>query len=473
MRRANDRDYNMLRGILQNQGPDAAMSRINQFRNQINPRDLKAAEMAVKQFAKGGMVGAEASYKANGGWVGNYAYGGATPESHPGKPVGTDTVPAWLTEGEFVVDRDSAQQFRPELEKINAWEPTSGAAGREARQSDMINQQAQYKQLGGIIKNIPDLPPAFGNILKGIGGGGGGNYAQAREAALKAKLASQKGSLLAGGAEGSGIAQQNQAGLITQAGQDNQAFTPQAGAGAAVAQGVKGAQEAEALYQGDLANIARQEYEDQVAAEQEQYDRDRQQQQDFEKQAGPIRKQIKEIEEGNEAFEESIREAGVMDGYVVAAGPAWKVFADNVSVENLTGADNAFTRWWQGGGGTNETIQLAYLTQKALSKVQDGVGTDYNQSQANSVAQAVAALDNLATAALKAQGPGVKTNFDFQVARQTITNLATNAAQVQAGIKAFIERAQRAIETNNKKIQELTEELDGLAAGFGFEPADQ
>ena len=69
MRRANNKDYNMLRGILQSQGPGAAMKRIGMFRNQINPRDLRAAEMAVKQFAKGGMVGAEASYKANGGWV--------------------------------------------------------------------------------------------------------------------------------------------------------------------------------------------------------------------------------------------------------------------------------------------------------------------------------------------------------------------------------------------------------------------
>ena len=105
MRRANNKDYNMLRGILQSQGPGAAMKRIGMFRNQISPRDLRAAEMAVKQFAKGGMVGAEASYKANGGMVDGYAYGGATPKSHPGKPMGTDTVPAWLSEGEFVIDK--------------------------------------------------------------------------------------------------------------------------------------------------------------------------------------------------------------------------------------------------------------------------------------------------------------------------------------------------------------------------------
>ena len=240
MRRADNKDYNMLKSILQSQGPAAAMQRIGQFRNQISPRDLRAAEMAVKQFAKGGMVGAEASYKANGGWVGNYAYGGATPKSHPGKPMGTDTVPAWLTEGEFVVDKDSAQKFRPMLEKINDWEPTTGKAGMEARHSDRVNQQAQYKQLGGIISNLA----------------GGNQFDAQRQAAQRAAQAQKRGSLLAGGTAGSGLAAQNQAGLITQAGQGNQAFTPQAGALASVGKGLQGAQEAEAGYQQELGRIA-------------------------------------------------------------------------------------------------------------------------------------------------------------------------------------------------------------------------
>ena len=93
------------------------------------------------------------------------------------------------------------------------------------------------------------------------------------------------------------------------------------------------------------------------------------------------------------------------------------------------------------------------------------------QAQANAVSNTISALDNLATAALKAQGPGVKTNFDFQVARQTITSIKAAAPQVVSGIQAFIERINRQIEANNKQIQELTAEMDGLASGFGFEPA--
>ena len=168
------------------------------------------------------------------------SYGGATPKSHPGKPMGTDTVPAWLTEGEFVVDKDSAQKFRPMLEKINDWEPTTGKAGMEARRSDRVNQQAQYKQLGGIISNIA----------------GGNSFNQQRQAARRAAQAEKRGSLLAGGTAGSGLAAQNQAGLITQAGQRQGAFTPRAGALASVGKGLQGVQEAEAGYQQELGRIS-------------------------------------------------------------------------------------------------------------------------------------------------------------------------------------------------------------------------
>ena len=41
------------------------------------------------------------------------------PMTHPGGPRGTDTVPAWLTEGEFVNNEESANLFAPELEQMN------------------------------------------------------------------------------------------------------------------------------------------------------------------------------------------------------------------------------------------------------------------------------------------------------------------------------------------------------------------
>ena len=38
---------------------------------------------------------------------------------HPGEPKGTDTVPAWLTPGEFVVNKEATDMFGPMIKKIN------------------------------------------------------------------------------------------------------------------------------------------------------------------------------------------------------------------------------------------------------------------------------------------------------------------------------------------------------------------
>ena len=38
---------------------------------------------------------------------------------HPGKPQGSDTVPAWLTPGEFVMNAEAARMFSPEIQAMN------------------------------------------------------------------------------------------------------------------------------------------------------------------------------------------------------------------------------------------------------------------------------------------------------------------------------------------------------------------
>jgi hypothetical protein len=43
-----------------------------------------------------------------------------TPEyDHPGDPKGPDTVPAWLTPGEFVVNAEATRMFEPQIEAMN------------------------------------------------------------------------------------------------------------------------------------------------------------------------------------------------------------------------------------------------------------------------------------------------------------------------------------------------------------------
>ena len=38
---------------------------------------------------------------------------------HPGEPKGTDTVPAWLTPGEFVVNKEATQMYGNLIEDMN------------------------------------------------------------------------------------------------------------------------------------------------------------------------------------------------------------------------------------------------------------------------------------------------------------------------------------------------------------------
>ncbi len=38
---------------------------------------------------------------------------------HPGSPKGTDTVPAWLTPGEFVMNAEATRMFEPQIEQMN------------------------------------------------------------------------------------------------------------------------------------------------------------------------------------------------------------------------------------------------------------------------------------------------------------------------------------------------------------------
>lgn len=72
---------------------------------------------------------------------------GGVPE-HPGEPKGTDTVPAWLTPGEFVMNAEATRMFEPQIEAMND-------AGR-AVQAAQGGSIPEYKNDGGYIK-LPSL----------------------------------------------------------------------------------------------------------------------------------------------------------------------------------------------------------------------------------------------------------------------------------------------------------------------------
>ena len=64
---------------------------------------------------------------------------------HPGEPKGTDTVPAWLTPGEFVVNKEATDIYGPIIKEMNDH-------GREIQ-----SQMPQYAENGGMMV-MPGLP---------------------------------------------------------------------------------------------------------------------------------------------------------------------------------------------------------------------------------------------------------------------------------------------------------------------------
>ncbi len=80
---------------------------------------------------------------------------------HPGDPKGTDTVPAWLTPGEFVMNAEAVRMFEPQIEAMN----DQGRA-MQAAQGGTI---PEYASDGGFIQNLVDTftmpkPPADSGI---------------------------------------------------------------------------------------------------------------------------------------------------------------------------------------------------------------------------------------------------------------------------------------------------------------------
>ena len=86
---------------------------------------------------------------------------------HPGDPKGTDTVPAWLTPGEYVVNAEAVRMFEPQIEAMNE-------AGREVQRSQggtIPSYEADggpiYAQAGEVILPLGLRQRNPGNIRPG------------------------------------------------------------------------------------------------------------------------------------------------------------------------------------------------------------------------------------------------------------------------------------------------------------------
>ena len=77
----------------------------------------------------------------------------STIPDHPGDPKGPDTVPAWLTPGEFVMNAEAVRMFEPQIEQMNN-------AGRtvQAEQGGTIPEYAAEGTKVSLPKPRPDRP---------------------------------------------------------------------------------------------------------------------------------------------------------------------------------------------------------------------------------------------------------------------------------------------------------------------------
>jgi murein endopeptidase len=95
---------------------------------QIEAHFRNSAEYAAQAAAA--LAAGDSVEKAMGGYIGHFASGGA---------VGTDTIPAMLSPGEFVINADSSRKFFSQLVAMNA-----GVA-------------PAHRQQGGTVNNVGDI----------------------------------------------------------------------------------------------------------------------------------------------------------------------------------------------------------------------------------------------------------------------------------------------------------------------------
>ena len=102
---------------------------------EVKPLDQTAlAKQAMEMSMEGGvppMMQMEVGMMADGG--------------HPGEPRGTDTVPAWLTPGEFVVNKEAVDMYGPAIKQMNEH-------GRDV-------QDAKHMKEGGWVEALSN--PSF------------------------------------------------------------------------------------------------------------------------------------------------------------------------------------------------------------------------------------------------------------------------------------------------------------------------
>ena len=83
---------------------------------------------------------------------------------HPGEPKGTDTVPAWLTPGEYVVNAEATRMFEPQIEAMNE-------VGRSVQraQGGSIPEYHEDGGVAGISDDNRDMDSRMADLINQFG----------------------------------------------------------------------------------------------------------------------------------------------------------------------------------------------------------------------------------------------------------------------------------------------------------------
>lgn len=119
------------------------------FKNNPQAVEILKKLMKFHGFAKGGMV-----YANNGALI-------------PYRSMGTDTVPAMLTPGEFVVNRQSTSQHLPLLRAINSGYNKHSMMTNYLAKGGVAGSP-QYLQQGGITRGAANNGVSVGSKIEGL-----------------------------------------------------------------------------------------------------------------------------------------------------------------------------------------------------------------------------------------------------------------------------------------------------------------
>ena len=337
------------------------------------------------------------------------AYG--DPMTHPGGPIGQDTVPAWLTPGEFVVNAEAMDDpvNAAMVEDIN----TQGQMVQE--QNAILGQQnglnlggyVNHYRLGGQVTDT-DVMGRINSLPR--------TKRKRAMAALKAGLANPTQAnndkfwalYLQGGDEVTAAPQQNT--ILSRAGQGLSDFAGST-AGAALGQRLA------LIGAGDLAGAAA------VKAS------------DFESKDAKAK-----VSEG-ESLQKIINLASSAYNAVPTAAPAIYVAQDAETDPTLRAAGLAGIAAGGDAGAIKEFIET-YIKPAVRRAVENRQITQQNEQAFTTL---VADITDLTTVALAAQGSGPKTDFDFIVAARATADLQSTPRTIQASMKRMIDNANRAL----------------------------